>query len=81
MPLHGYIKTLGGAMDLKLSHITHDTVSKETVLTFADIFEPHPSVTLTIKVITKPEHTEAEIEALVKSHAREVLQAAISRCA
>lgn len=67
-------------MELKLSRISHDTVSKETVITFSDIFEPHPLITVTIKVMTKPEHTAAEIERLVKELARDALQLAMSHC-
>lgn len=67
-------------MELKLSRISHDTVSKETVVTFADLFEPHPQVTVLIKVMSLPDHTEAQIETLVKSNTRDVLEAAAKRC-
>ena len=68
-------------MQLKLHKISHDTVTKETVLILTDVLEPYPSITIHLKVMTTPQHTEAEIEALVKAHAREALQSAIQRCA
>jgi hypothetical protein len=79
LPLHGFGRSDRG-MELKLNKISHDTVSKETVLILTDIFEPYPSITIHLKVMTTPQHTEADIEALVKAHAREALQSAIRRC-
>lgn len=63
-------------MDLKLGKITHDHVTKETVLEFVDVLDPFPIVTISSRIVTRPDETEAQIEADILKKAKEVLEAA-----
>ena len=63
-------------MDLKLGKITHDHVTKETVLEFVDVLDPFPIVTISSRIVTRPDQTEAQIEADILKKAIGVLEAA-----
>lgn len=68
------------AMDLKLSRLNHDSISKQTVVEFIDVLDPYPVVTISARVITQPDQTAAQIEDRIKAHAKVVLEAAMARC-
>lgn len=67
-------------MDLKLRRVTHDIVTKETIVEFCHVLDPYPVVTVSTHLMSQPDQTEIEIEARIKRHAKDILEAAIQRC-
>lgn len=65
---------------LKLQSITNDPINRMAVITFTDVFDPHPQISVTMKLPTADSQTQAEVQNAIKAMERRILGEASHLC-